>query len=181
MKSKLHAMSPYILTLCALGILLSLPIAIYAFVCYVKSSVKESGDLLAALSPTWLLLVLVLDGRETISFFRIKDDVIFFYTPFRKTIQLDLNDCVDIGIDYGVISGGIKQYWFYFSLDRIPHKYFHRINRTKYSKRLLRIEYREEIYDEFISILSPAIRNKLILAHSVIENEKRKEKNGNKS
>ena len=35
----------------------------------------------------------------------------------------------NIGIDYGVLSGGIEQYWMYFSKERIPKKYFHNITR----------------------------------------------------
>ena len=177
-KHKYHIMSPYVFTLSMGMIILStVMVIIYIIMCFLEAYNPNGPDecwKFIAFLEILLYLTVILDGHELIAYFKIEENQLALYSPGLKTWRLDLTTCTDIGIDYGTISGGIKQYWFYFSVGHVPKKYFHRINRLKYSKTCIRIAYSDEHYNTILENTSGTVRRKLKNAHSVIENAKRK-------
>ena len=121
-----------------------------------------------------LYLVIILDGHEMTPYYKIENNQLSLYAIGKKTWRINLQDCQDIGIDYGVLSGGIEQYWMYFSKERIPRKYFHNMNRLKYSPTCIKIQFSEEAYQIIYNGSSPDVQRKLKNAHSVIDNLRRK-------
>ena len=121
-----------------------------------------------------LYLVIILDGHEMTPYYKIENNQLSLYAIGKKTWRISLQDCQDIGIDYGVLSGGIEQYWMYFSKERIPRKYFHNMNRLKYSPTCIKIQFSEEAYQIIYNGSSPDVQRKLKNAHSVIDNLRRK-------
>ena len=121
-----------------------------------------------------LYLVIILDGHEMTPYYKIENNQLSLYAIGKKTWRINLQDCQDIGIDYGVLSGGIEQYWMYFSKERIPKKYFHNMNRLKYSPTCIKIQFSEKAYQIIYDGSSPDVQRKLKNAHSVIDNLRRK-------
>lgn len=174
MRTKFHLVSPYLVAMSSIVVIYGAAFSGYYFANFDSNWPKYSGGIGVPILTIIFVAVLILDGREFLSFYAVSDDVLRFYTPFRKTIHIDLRKCAEIGIDYGVISGGVKQYWMYFSMKPVSASYFHKITRTKYTRDFIRIQYSEEKYHFLLSNCSFEVRKRLMDAHSVIDNQKRK-------
>lgn len=180
-KKKYYLMSPFLFIGSMLSIIFSGAGALHAFLSFINNAKKlqclnfnADGSWLVVVMFFLFALTIILDGREIISYYRVENGVFYLYSPLLKTWKIDLKECVDIGIDYGVISGGMKQYWFYFSMDPIPKKYFHRINRLKYTKRCMRVQFNDKAYNVILQNSPPEVQRKLRNAYSVIENQRKK-------
>ena len=174
---KYHLASPYITTLIICTVVLTTGVTGVA--CYLLlRDVTYMDEVWSALIMIGLALMLyiivILDGHELTSYYKIENNQLSLYAIGKKTWRINLQDCQDIGIDYGVLSGGIEQYWMYFSKERIPRKYFHNITRLKYSPTCIKIQFSEEAYQIIYNGSSPDVQRKLKNAHSVIDNLRRK-------
>lgn len=174
---KYHLASPYITTLIICLVVLSTRVTGVA--CYlVLRDVTYMDEVWSALIMIGLALMLyiivILDGHELTSYYKIENNQLSLHAIGKKTWRLDLQDCQDIGIDYSVLSGGIAQYWMYFSKERIPKRCFHNMTRLRYSPTCIKIQFSEEAYQIIYDGSSPDVQRKLKNAHSVIDNLRRK-------
>ena len=174
---KYHLASPYVTALVAGLLVVSTTFVGVVSVMALKSATDEE-DIACVLIVVGLELLLyltiILDGHEMTPYYKIENNQLSLYAIGKKTWRINLQDCQDIGIDYGVLSGGIEQYWMYFSKERIPRKYFHNITRLKYSPTCIKIQFSEEAYQIIYNGSSPDVQRKLKNAHSVIDNLRRK-------
>ena len=174
---KYHLASPYVTALVAGLLVVSTTFVGVVSVMALKSATDEE-DIACVLIVVGLELLLyltiILDGHEMTPYYKIENNQLSLHAIGKKTWRLDLRDCQDIGIDYSVLSGGIEQYWMYFSKERIPRKYFHNITRLKYSPTCIKIQFSEEAYQIIYDGSSPDVQRKLKNAHSVIDNLRRK-------
>ncbi len=174
---KYHLASPYVTALVAGLLVVSTAAVGVVGVMGLKSATdKEDIECVLLIIGLELLLYLtiILDGHEMTPYYKIENNQLSLYAIGKKTWRINLQDCQDIGIDYGVLSGGIEQYWMYFSKERIPRKYFHNITRLKYSPTCIKIQFSEEAYQIIYDGSSPDVQRKLKNAHSVIDNLRRK-------
>lgn len=174
---KYHLTSPYVTTLIICLVVLST--GGIGFSCYLLlRDVTYMDEVWSALIMIGLALMLyiivILDGHELTSYYKIENNQLSLYAIGKKTWRINLQDCQDIGIDYGVLSGGIEQYWMYFSKERIPKRCFHNMTRLKYSPTCIKIQFSEEAYQIIYDGSSPDVQRKLKNAHSVIDNLRRK-------
>ena len=170
-----HLASPYVTFMVVAQLALSTAIIAYGLVLTDFTDVEDVKCALFIIGLELLLyLAIILDGHEMTPYYKIQNNQLSLYAIGKKTWRLDLRDCQDIGIDYGVLSGGIEQYWMYFSKERIPRKYFHNITRLKYSPNCIKIQFSEEAYQIIYNGSSPDVQRKLKNAHSVIDNLRRK-------
>ena len=172
---KYHLASPYVTFMVFALLALSTAVIAYGTVLTDFTDVEDIKCTLVMISLELLLyLTIILDGHEMTPYYKIENNQLSLHAIGKKTWRLDLRDCQDIGIDYGVLSGGIEQYWMYFSKERIPRKYFHNITRLKYSPTCIKIQFSEEAYQIIYDGSSPDVQRKLKNAHSVIDNLRRK-------
>ena len=174
---KYHLASPYITTLIICLVVLStgmLGVACYLVLRDVTYMDEVWSALILIVLELILYIIVILDGHELTSFFEIENNQLSLHAIGKKTWRLDLRDCQDIGIDYGVLSGGIEQYWMYFSKEQIPKRCFHNMTRLKYSPTCIKIQFSEEAYQIIYDGSSPDVQRKLKNAHSVIDNLRRK-------
>ena len=100
---------------------------------------------------------------------KIQDDGVLFSSPLRGKRKFLYSEIGYVGIDYGVISGGIKQFWIVFSLDnKIPAEYCHNINRMKMTGRTMRLQYNRKVFDALVYYLPKDLSKKLNASYSVI-------------
>lgn len=172
---KYHLASPYVTFMVFALLALSTAVIAYGTVLTDFTDVEDIKCTLFMISLELLLyLTIILDGHEMTPYYKIENNQLSLYAIGKKTWRISLQDCQDIGIDYGVLSGGIAQYWMYFSKERIPRKYFHNITRLKYSPTCIKIQFSEEAYQIIYDGSSPDVQRKLKNAHSVIDNLRRK-------
>lgn len=115
-----------------------------------------------------LLIIFVMMGYECFGIVEIYSDKLVFRAVFHKTRIFLLSEICDVGIDYGVISG-IKQFWIYFSKEKVDSRYVHNILRLPYSCTTMRVQYSKKVYDALMQdICCDKIRNKLIKSQSII-------------
>lgn len=115
-----------------------------------------------------LLLFFLCRTYEAFGHMKIQEDSILFRHPFRGKRKLLFSEIKYIGIDYGVISGGVKQFWIYFSKVPIPPKYIHNMNRMALSKQTMRIQYRREVFDSLVYYLPKDLSKRLRANYSII-------------
>lgn len=172
---KYHLASPYVTFMVFALLALSTAVIAYGTVLTDFTDVEDIKCTLFMISLELLLyLTIILDGHEMTPYYKIENNQLSLHAIGKKTWRINLQDCQDIGIDYGVLSGGIEQYWMYFSKERIPRKYFHNITRLKYSPTCIRIQFSEKAYQIIYDGSSPDVQRKLKNAHSVIDNLRRK-------
>ena len=172
---KYHLASPYVTFMVVAQLALSTAIIAYGLVLTDFTDVEDVKCALFIIGLELLLyLAIILDGHEMTPYYKIENNQLSLYAIGKKTWRISLQDCQDIGIDYGVLSGGIEQYWMYFSKERIPRKYFHNMTRLKYSPTCIKIQFSEEAYQIIYDGSSPDVQRKLKNAHSVIDNLRRK-------
>lgn len=174
---KYHLASPYVTALVAGLLVVSTTFVGVVSVMALKSATDEE-DIACVLIVVGLELLLyltiILDGHEMTPYYKIENNQLSLYAIGKKTWRINLQDCQDIGIDYGVLSGGIEQYWMYFSKERIPKRCFHNMTRLRYSPTCIKIQFSEEAYQIIYDGSSPDVQRKLKNAHSVIDNLRRK-------
>lgn len=174
---KYHLASPYVTALVAGLLVVSTTFVGVVSVMALKSATDEE-DIACVLIVVGLELLLyltiILDGHEMTPYYKIENNQLSLYAIGKKTWRINLQNCQDIGIDYGVLSGGIEQYWMYFSKERIPKRCFHNMTRLRYSPTCIRIQFSEKAYQIIYDGSSPDVQRKLKNAHSVIDNLRRK-------
>ena len=170
-----HLANPYVTTLIICLVVLSTGCIAYGTVLTDVTDAEDIKCTLIMVSLELLLyLVIFLDGHELTSYYEIKNNQLSLHAIGKKTWRLDLQDCQDIGIDYSVLSGGIAQYWMYFSKEQIPKRCFHNMTRLRYSPTCIKIQFSEKAYQIIYNGSSPDVQRKLKNAHSVIDNLRRK-------
>ncbi len=128
------------------------------------------GALYAMLTISVAVLIelgLFIAQFEAFGVMYITDDGLVFRAPFHRTRKLYYKDIKYIGIDYGKLSL-TKQFWIYFSLDRIPQKYYHKINRMRQTKRTMRVQYNEKVFKSLIQHLPKPLNKKLEASYSIL-------------
>lgn len=120
----------------------------------------------------WITLII---PYEIFGHMKIQGDAVAFFHPFRGKRKLLFSEIKYIGIDYGVISGGVKQFWIYFSKVPIPPKYVHNMNRMALSKQTMRIQYRREVFESLIYYLPKDLSKRLRANYSIIRLYKKEE------
>lgn len=93
-----------------------------------------------------LIAVYLFNSFEYFGKMEIHPDGLQFCALFHKPRKFYYEDLVEVGIDYGLISG-TTQFWLIFSKEKIPGKYRHRANRIPFSKDTMRIAYSKKVYD----------------------------------
>ena len=172
---KYHLASPYVTFMVFALLALSTAVIAYGTVLTDFTDVEDIKCTLFMISLELLLyLTIILDGHEMTPYYKIENNQLSLYAIGKKTWRINLQDCQDIGIDYGVLSGGIEQYWMYFSKEQIPKRCFHNMTRLKYSPTCIKIQFSEEAYQIIYDGSSPDVQRKLKNAHSVIDNLRRK-------
>lgn len=115
-----------------------------------------------------LVAIFLYNGYEYWGTIEIYNDRIAFRAPLQKQIVFLHSDLKDIGIDYGTISG-VKQFWIYFSKEKICGQYAHNILRLPYSKSTMRVQYRNDLYNALLKSFSCIdLRKKLSRSYSVV-------------
>ena len=172
---KYHLASPYVTFMVFALLALSTAVIAYGTVLTDFTDVEDIKCTLFMISLELLLyLTIILDGHEMTPYYKIENNQLSLYAIGKKTWRINLQDCQDIGIDYGVLSGGIEQYWMYFSKEQIPKRCFHNMTRLRYSPTCIRIQFSEKAYQIIYDGSSPDVQRKLKNAHSVIDNLRRK-------
>ena len=91
-----------------------------------------------------------------------------FSAIFHDKIVFLYADIFDIGIDYGQLPLG-KQFWIYFSKEKIEHRYCHRVNRIPFSRSTMRIQYQDDVYEGLLNgITDTKLQKKLHAASSTL-------------
>lgn len=117
----------------------------------------------------FIVVLFVKNSYEYFGFVEIHEDRIVFHALFRKSRIFYYMDLNDIGIDYGTLSLGHKQFWIYLSKVKISNKFFHDILRMPFSPDMMRIQYRQELYRALIDNMPyHHCGKKLCRSHSVI-------------
>lgn len=117
----------------------------------------------------FLLVIFIKNSYEYFGFVEIHTDRVVFRTLFRKSREFLYMDLKDIGIDYGTLSLGHKQFWIYLSKEKIPTKFYHNVLRMPFSPDMMRIQYRKELYQALIDNMPyDNCGKKLCRSHSVI-------------
>lgn len=167
-------MSPYLVFLGSLLITVT-TIMMMAYV--IVPTISEHGlelnnpdghALLLLLSFYLFLMITLFAPYEAFGHMKIQEDSLLFRHPFRAKRKLLFSEIKYIGIDFGVISGGMKQFWIYFSKVPIPPKYVHNIPRMALSKQTMRIQYRREVFDSLVYYLPKDLSKRLRANYSII-------------
>ena len=61
-----------------------------------------------------------------------------------------------------------RQFWIYFSKEKIPPKYIHRINRLKFSKTTMRVQYNKNIFAALVYYTPSDISKRIRKGYSII-------------
>lgn len=97
----------------------------------------------------------------------IQEEGLLFRSLFRGKRKLLFSEINYIGIDYGVLSG-VKQFWIFFSKEKIPSKYIHNMNQMPLSKQTMRIQYSQRIFDALVYYLPKDLSKRLNAGYSII-------------
>lgn len=106
-----------------------------------------------------LFIIFLYNGYEYFGTVEILSDRLVFRALLHKTRIFYFTDIIDIGIDYGVISG-LRHFYIYFGKEKVPPKYTHNITRLKYSKNIMRVQYRRNVFDALLEVLPQATLGK---------------------
>lgn len=134
-------------------------------------NILESGavkSLLFIILPwEFLLAFLLFRTYEVLGYMEIQEDRLLFGSLFRRKREIRYSEIAYIGIDYGVLSGH-KQFWIFFSKEKVPQKYFHNINRMKLSSQTMRIQYSRKVFEALVFYLPKNLSKKLAASYSII-------------
>lgn len=131
---------------------------------------KVNDGILAMIFIDSLYIIFVVGSltlREAFGTIIVDENYLILKTPMRRKIKLRLSEIKYFGIDYGVYSGG-RHFWIYFSTVPIPKKSIHAIQRLKYSKNTLKIEYSEREFNFLVDNTPMYISKQLRSSYSVI-------------
>lgn len=113
-----------------------------------------------------LYLTLFCIRYEWATIVEIQEDRLLFKALFTRR-SFYYKDMHYIGVDYGVLQGS-KQFWIYFSEKEIPMKYYHRINRLKFTKDCMRVQYYKKAYNKLVEHTPPEISKQLRKCYSTV-------------
>lgn len=113
-----------------------------------------------------LLLTLFCIRYEWATIVEIQEDRLLFKALFTRR-SFYYKDMHYIGVDYGVLQGS-KQFWIYFSEKEIPMKYYHQINRLKFTKDCMRVQYYKKAYNKLVEHTPPEISKQLRKCYSTV-------------
>lgn len=183
MKSKrrnIYLISPYVFSLAVILIVLGFLITgVVVGKCIEPMKGMELAEIAASskISGLYVLVALFLillgilfaNSYEYFGTVEILSDRVIFRAPFHRSRSLLYEDLKDVGIDYGIVSPGYRQFWIYLSKETIPHKYFHNILRLPYSPGTMRIQYRADLYRVLLDRMPYQGCGKMLCrSHSVI-------------
>ena len=132
----------------------------------VHYEVIQSAIVLAIPLIAWYLLAIA-NAYEYFGVVKIQDDCLEFHAIFHRPRRLYYCDLQSIGIDYGMLSL-TRQFWIYFSKEKIPPKYIHRINRLKFSKTTMRVQYNKNIFAALVYYTPSDISKRIRKGYSII-------------
>lgn len=119
------------------------------------------------IAPYFLLLITFFCIRyEWATIVEIQEDRLLFKALFTRR-SFYYKDMHYIGVDYGVLQGS-KQFWIYFSEKEIPMKYYHQINRLKFTKDCMRVQYYKKAYNKLVEHTPPEISKQLRKCYSTV-------------
>lgn len=113
-----------------------------------------------------LYLTLFCIRYEWATIVEIQEDRLLFKALFTRR-SFYYKDMRYIGVDYGVLEGR-KQFWIYFSEKEIPMKYYHQINRLKFTKDCMRVQYYKKAYNKLVEHTPPEISKQLRKCYSTV-------------
>ena len=113
------------------------------------------------------LILLFCLGYEVFGTMRIEDDGLLFRAPFRKMVKMKYSDIKYMGIDYGLLSL-TKQFWIYFGSEPLPMKYYHRITKMKMNRKIMRIQYNQDVFDALVAQMPHDLSKRLRKCYSTI-------------
>lgn len=113
-----------------------------------------------------LLITFFCIRYEWATIVEIQEDWLLFKALFTRR-SFYYKDMHYIGVDYGVLQGS-KQFWSYFSEKEIPMKYYHRINRLKFKKDCMRVQYYKKAYNKLVEHTPPEISKQLRKCYSTV-------------
>lgn len=137
-----------------------------------SGNILDSGavkSFLFIILPTELFLAFLLFRTyEAFGCMEIQEDGLLFRSLFRGKRKLQFSEIYHIGIDYGVLSGGVKQFWIFFSKEKIPKKYIHNMNQMPFTKQTMRIQYSRKVFDALVFYLPKDLSKRLNASYSII-------------
>lgn len=113
-----------------------------------------------------LLITFFCIRYEWATIVEIQEDRLLFKALFTRR-SFYYKDMHYIGVDYGVLQGS-KQFWIYFSEKEIPMKYYHQINRLKFTKDCMRVQYYKKAYNKLVEHTPPEISKQLRKCYSTV-------------
>ena len=105
--------------------------------------------------------------RESTGFITIKEEKIILRSFLRKPIIIPFESISHIGIDFGIVNFQ-RQYYIYIGKTPLPRKYFHNITQLKINASIIKIAYRDDVFNILVQALPKNISKTLRASYSVI-------------
>ncbi len=170
-KQKIYFISPYNFSLvCVFIVLLMIGEGVIVFLSFTHP--KESGIMYGLYFCTacflFLLVVLLYNSYEYFGVMKILPDRLVFYAPLHKPRVFYFTEICDVGIDYGVVSG-LRHFYIFFSKTKVANNYTHNVTRLRFTKEVMRIQYRRNIFMDLLEVFPQnTLGKQLIKNESVI-------------
>lgn len=172
---KIHCISSYMMVLSSVFFVMIIPALSYIIWFFFQEDRMEGiGDPVWVVAVTMfigclvaLVFIYIINGYEYWGLWKIENDGIRFFSLIRPGFLMNYADIQHVGIDYWN-ANGTRQFWIYFSKNKIDSKYLHRINRLPFTREHMRIQFSEEAYGELLKSLPADKAKQLNRAHSVI-------------
>lgn len=123
--------------------------------------------LLPSLLSSTLVIFLCLTRDECFGHVKLYDDRIELHSSLKRKRVLFFLDIKFCGIAYAVINHD-KQFWIYFSTQKIPSKYLTRMNRLKITENTIKIQFDAKTFDTLINHIPKPLSKQLSASYSVI-------------
>lgn len=104
--------------------------------------------------------------RESTGVITIENERIVLRSFLRKTIIFPFESISHIGIDFGVVNFH-RQYYIYLSKAPLTRKYQHNLNQLKITESIIKIAYRDEVFETLISTLPQNLSKTLRASYSI--------------
>lgn len=123
--------------------------------------------LLPVLISSLAVVLLCLTRYECFGAVRIYDDRIELRSFLRQKRVLLFSNIHFLGIGYAVINHS-RQFWIYFSTDRIPGEYLQRMNRLRISGSTIKLQFDPKVFDALLHHLPKDLSKQLRASYSII-------------
>ena len=169
-KNKLFLVSPYVFFLSIVAGVIVSALTIWLLgdqiasaggaAAYFGDEYWRSIFFLMVICPVIMWITYIVDGYQFLGTWRITEEALVFYAPLRKPRVFRYEEIVDMGIDFGYLSLD-RQFWIYFGREKLPRKYANRINRLPMSKKYMRVQYSEKVFNALLQNVPSHMRKRV--------------------